>query len=174
MNPRITISSETVKAVSERLTGAYQRGDTRLVRRVSALLEVLVGGQSVVTVSQKWGISPGCVYEWIKELIWKGIAGLTYQRRGGRRPKLTPSQKKQLCTWLDGSPQAQGFTNGCWSSLLVQELIRREFGGMVYNRTYVCELLKQMGYTFQKPSSCRITWMRPRARRGNARNGRVS
>jgi len=32
----------------------------------------------------------------------------------------------------------------------VQELIRREFGGIVYNRMYVCELLKQLGYSYQK------------------------
>ena len=150
MSMRITISHETVKVMSQRLQGAYARGDTRLVRRISALLEVLAAGQSVAGVSAKWAISPACLYEWVHALMLKGVASLTYQRKGGRAPKLSVSQKQQMCEWLDGSPQDVGFVNGCWSSLLVQELIRREFGGVVYNRTYVCALLKQLGYSFQK------------------------
>lgn len=150
MNMRITISRQTVKAMSQQLKGAYDRGDTRLVRRISVLLEVLEAGQSVASVSAKWKIGPACIYDWAHELMLNGTASLTYQRKGGRVPKLSVSQKKQLCEWLDGSPQAVGFVNGCWSSLLVQELIRREFGGVVYNRTYVCALLKQWGYSFQK------------------------
>ena len=150
MSMRITISRQTVKEMMKRLQGAYQRGDTRLVRRISALLEVLDAQHSVSAVSTKWAISAACLYDWINELIWQGVESLRYQRKGGRAPKLSVSQKKQLCEWLDGSPQAVGFVNGCWSSLLVQELIRREFGGIVYNRTYVCALLKQLGYSFQK------------------------
>ena len=150
MNPRITISRETVKTMSERLQVAYQRGDTRLVRRISAVLEVLTAQHRVAAVSAKWGISPACLYAWITALLLTGVESLRYQRKGGRAPKLTPSQKQQLCTWLDAGPQAVGFANGCWSSLLVQELIRREFGGVVYNRMYVCQLLKQLGYSFQK------------------------
>lgn len=150
MNMRITVSRQTVKVMSQRLRCAYERGDTRLVRRISALLEVLAAEPAVRAVSAKWDISPACVYEWITELMVNGVESLTYQRKGGRRPKLTPSQKKHLCAMLDAGPQQAGFENGCWSSLLVQELIRRECGGVVYNRTYVCELLKQLGYSFQK------------------------
>ena len=150
MTMRITISRQTVKAMSQQLKKAYDRGDTRLVRRIRVMLEVLEVGQSVAAVSATWSISPACIYDWIHELIERGIASLTYQRKGGRAPKLTGSQKKQLCAWLDGSPQDVGFVNGCWSSLLVQELIRREFGGIVYNRHYVCALLHQLGYSFQK------------------------
>lgn len=150
MTMRITISHETVKAMSQRLQGAYARGDTRLVRRISALLEVLAGGQSVEAVSAQWAVSAACLYEWVHALLLNGVDSLRYQRKGGRAPKLTPSQKKQLCAWLEAGPQAAGFDNGCWNSLLVQELIRREFGGVVYNRTYVCALLQQLGYSFQK------------------------
>ena len=150
MNTRITISNKTVKAMSQRLKGAYVRGDTRLVRRISALLEVLDAEQDVSAVSAKWAVSAACIYEWIRELVLQGVASLKYQRKGGRQAKLTPSQKQQLCDYLDAGPQAAGFANGCWNSLLVQELIRREFGGVVYNRLYVCELLKNLGYSFQK------------------------
>ncbi|NJM39491.1 MAG: IS630 family transposase [Anaerolineae bacterium] len=101
-------------------------------------------------MSEKWAISGACIYEWIRELVLQGVGRLKYQRKGGRQAKLTPSQKQELCNYLDAGPQAAGFANGCWNSLLVQELIRREFGGVVYNRLYVCELLKNLGYSFQK------------------------
>jgi transposase len=147
---RITISRRTVKLMEQRLKQAYERGDTRLVRRISSLLEVLDGKREVNAVSQKWGMSAACIYEWIDELVITGVASLKYQRKGGRQAKLTPSQKKELCKILDEGTQKAGFQNGCWSSLLVQEVIRREFGGIVYNRMYVCELLKNLGYSFQK------------------------
>jgi transposase len=62
---------------------------------------------------------------------------------------LTPNQKKQLCAWIDAGPQAAGFETACWNTLLIQELIRRKFG-VLYNRFYVCELLRNLGYSFQK------------------------
>jgi len=154
--------------MNDRLKVAYERGDRRLLRRVSTLLEVLASEQCVAAASTKWGISPTCVYEWVEQFMLRGIESLTYQRKGGRPSKLTPSQKKQLCEWLNGSPMAVGFVNGCWSSLLVQELIRREFGGIVYNRMYICQLLKQLGYSYQKAkfvsdhldAAARETWKR--------------
>lgn len=36
---RISLTRSTVKALQERLQGAYARGDIRLVRRISSLLE---------------------------------------------------------------------------------------------------------------------------------------
>jgi hypothetical protein len=47
-----------------------------------------------------------------------------------------------------GSLEA-GYTTGCWTSLLIQQLILREFG-VLYNRPYVCELLHNLGFSFQK------------------------
>ncbi|NJM42703.1 MAG: hypothetical protein HC853_19195, partial [Anaerolineae bacterium] len=88
MNTRITISNKTVKAMSVRLKGAYVRGDTRLVRRISILLEVLDAGQNVNAVSEKWAISGACIYEWIRELVLQGVGRLKYQRKGGRQAKL--------------------------------------------------------------------------------------
>jgi hypothetical protein len=62
---------------------------------------------------------------------------------------LTPTQKKQWCEWLEGGPQAVGLDSACWSTLLIQELIRREFH-VLYHRNYGCELLHHLGYSFQK------------------------
>ena len=42
-----------------------------------------------------------------------------------------------------------GFATACWTSLLVQQWIEREFG-VLYNRHYVCELLHNLNFSYQK------------------------
>ena len=55
MNPRICLTRQTVNAMQERLQGAYDRGDIRLVRRISALLEHFVQHTPVRDLSERWG-----------------------------------------------------------------------------------------------------------------------
>jgi transposase len=62
---------------------------------------------------------------------------------------LTKTQKKQLVELVKAGPLAAGFPTACWTSLLIQQLIQREFG-VLYNRHYVCELLHNLGFSFQK------------------------
>jgi len=148
-----------------RLQQAYARGDVRLVRRISVLLEHLQGRVPVQRLRERWGMSEASVYVWLHALLLRGVASLVYQHGGGRPAKLTPTQKKQLCAWLDAGPQAQGFASACWSTVLIQELIRRECG-VLYNRFYLCELLRNLGYSFQKAQhlsdhldpDCRERW----------------
>ena len=134
MHIRIRLSQPIVKQMEARLRQAYQMGDIRLVRRISVLLGYLEYGIPLAQLIQAWGISQATFYVWIKHLLLKGLDSLVYQHGGGRKPKLTPSQKELLCRWIDAGPQACGFPTGCWSSLLIQELIRREFG-VLYNRS---------------------------------------
>jgi transposase len=74
---------------------------------------------------------------------------LGYEAGGGRKAKLTRTQKKRLSQLIEDGPQAAGFDTACWSSILIRVLIEREFG-VLYNRYYVCELLRNLGFSFQK------------------------
>jgi transposase len=149
VNPRIQLTRPTVKAMQARLHQAYDRGDMRLVRRISVLLEHLLHQVPVITLNECWDVSVPCIYVWLNELLVHGVGSLVYHHGGGRPAKLTPNQKKQLCAWIDAGPQVAGFETACWNTLLIQELIRRKFG-VLYNRFYVCELLRNLGYSFQK------------------------
>lgn len=149
MEIRIQVSRQIVKGMQQRLQAAYRDGDVRLVRRIGALLEHLVHQVPVAVLSERWDFTPACFYQWLNAFILQRLDSLCYQHTGGRKPKLTPTQKKQLCQWLDAGPEAAGFETACWTSLLVQVLIEREFG-VTYDRFYVCELLKNLGYSFQK------------------------
>lgn len=149
MNIRIRLSRQTVKAMQARLHQAYDRGDLRLVRRISVLLEYLTQATPIATLSQKWGIVGSTIYLWLNELVLQGLDSLVYHHAGGRPAKLTKTQKKQLGHWLDQGPQKAGFDTACWNTVLIQELIRREFH-VLYNRYYLCELLRHLGFSYQK------------------------
>lgn len=149
MNIRIQLSRPTVKAMQRRLQQAYQQDDVRLVCRVSALLDHLVNGVPVAVLAERWGFGLSTFYEWLKALLLEGVASLVYRHGGGRKAKLTPTQKKRLCELIDAGPEAAGFDTACWNSILIRVLIEREFGAR-YDRFYVCELLRNLNYSFQK------------------------
>lgn len=149
MNVRIQLSRSTVKALHRRLQEAYQHDDVRLVRRIQALLAHLVNGTPVAGLSEQWGFTPACFYEWLMAFLVNGLESLHYQSRGGRTARLTPTQKKRLGKLIEAGPEAAGFDTACWTSILIRVLIDREFG-VLYNRYYVCELLRTLGYSFQK------------------------
>jgi transposase len=146
---RIQASNATIKALQTRLQDAYRKDDVRLVRRISVLLELLTHQASVPVLCERWGLSPACIYGWQLAFILHGLDSLVYRHGGGRKAKLTPSQKKRLVALIEAGPQVVGFETACWNSVLIRVLIWREFG-VLYNRHYVCTLLHNLGFSFQK------------------------
>ena len=134
MSIRIQLSRSTVKALQRRLQEAYQHDDVRLVRRIQALLAHLVNGTPVAQLSSQWGFTPACFYEWLMAFMLDGLASLRYQSKGGRKARLTPTQKKRLSQLIDAGSEAAGFDPACWTSILIRVLIEREFGGSVDGR----------------------------------------
>lgn len=145
---RISFSKETVKQMKQELDRAYVRGDLRAVRRLSVL--IMIGERiALEVILGVWNVSQQTVYTWMREFVRERWKSLKYGKAPGRPPRLTKSQKKQLSQWIEASPEAQGYATGCWTSLLVQDLIYRRFQ-VLYNRFYVCELLRNLGFSFQK------------------------
>lgn len=145
---RIAVSKATVNELVKALHKAYKSGDARMIQRIAVLLD-FSRGASVESIAAQHGVSASSIYEWIKKLLVEGVAGLKPRWKGGRPPKLTKKQKKALGQMIDAGPEAAGFRSGCWNSAMIQELIRQRFG-QVYNVHYVCELLKNLGFSFQK------------------------
>jgi transposase len=146
---RIQASNATVKALQTRLQDAYRRDDVRLVRRTSVLLDLLTQTATVPVLCERWGLSPACLYAWQKAFLLRGLDSLRYRHSGGRPEKLTPRQKKRLVELIEAGPLVVGLETACWNSVLIRVLIWREFG-VLYNRHYVCTLLSNMGFSFQK------------------------
>jgi len=146
---RIQLSHVTVKALQSRLQHAYQRDDVRVVRRITVLLDLLVHHVPVEVLCAQWGLSPACISGWRQDFLLRGMDSLVYRHSGGRRPKLTAKQKKRLVELIEAGPLVVGCETACWNSVLLRVLIWREFG-VLYNRHYVCTLLHNLGFSFQK------------------------
>ena len=122
---RIQLSRATVKDLHSRLQHAYQRDDVRLVRRTTVLIDLLVHQVPVAVLCERWGLSPACLYNWQKAFLLRGIASLVYGHSGGRRPKLSPRQKKRLVELIEAGPLVVGCETACWTSVLIRVLIWR-------------------------------------------------
>lgn len=146
---RIQLSRATVKDLHSRLQHAYQRNEVRLVRRTTVLIDLLVHHVPVAVLSEHWGLSPACIYGWQQAFLLRGLDSLVYGHGGGRRPKLSPKQKQRLVELIEAGPLVVGCETACWTSVLIRVLIWREFG-VLYNCQYVCTLLHNLGFSFQK------------------------
>jgi len=146
---RIQVSSATVKALHNRLQQAYLKDDVRLVRRTTVLIDLLVHLVPMALLCERWGLSASCLYDWQRAFLLHGLDSLVYRHGGGRRPKLTPKQQKRLVELIEAGPLVVGLETACWTSGLIRVLIWREFG-VLYNRQYVCTLLSNLGFSFQK------------------------
>jgi transposase len=164
---RIQLSRATVKDLHRRLQHAYQRDDARLVRRITVLIDLLVHHVPVAMLCERWGLSPACLYHWQKAFLLRGIDSLASGHSGGRRPKLSPRQKKRLGELSEAGPLVVGCETACWTSMLIRVLIWREFG-VLSNCQYGCTLLHNLGFSFQKArfvsdhldAAKRLAWLR--------------
>src|SRR5215475_6095078 len=149
MRIRIQLSSATVKALHSGPQHAYRKDDVRLVRRTTVLIDLLVHHVPVAVLCERWALSPACIYGWQQAFLLRGLDSLVYSHGGGRRPKLAPKQKRRLVELIDAGPLVVGCETACWTSVLIRVLIWREFG-VLYNCQYVCTLLHNLGFSFQK------------------------
>jgi transposase len=137
------------------------------VRRISVLLDLLTQTAAVPVLCERWGLSPSCLYAWQKAFLLRALDSLIYRHSGGRPEKLTPRQKKRLVELIEAGPLGVGFEPACWNAVLIRVMIWREFG-VLYNRHYVCTLLRNLGFSFQKArfvsdhldAAKRLAWLR--------------
>jgi len=148
MRIRLNLKAEDWGKLVDQLHQAYAKGSLRLVKRIHALLYILEG-KAVDDVAAILGLSESTVYNYVAAFILRRFDSLVYRRPAGRPPKLTKTQRKELATLIDAGPEQAGYDCGCWNAALIQDLILTRYG-VEYNPLYVAELLKNMGYSYQK------------------------
>jgi transposase len=145
---RFTMSPSHRKEVERQLKTAPQLGSLRQVKYLLAILAV-IDGQSVAQIALILRVHEKTVATWIRVFCCYGITGAPRKKPTGRPPKLTPTQKATLATLLDEGPVKAGFSGACWRSPMIQQLIYDRFG-VFYNVFYIAQLLKQLGFSYQK------------------------
>lgn len=101
-------------------------------------------------IAQALGVTEGAVSQWLKRAREQGAAALHHRMPPGPTPKLTAEQRAQLPALLAHGAEAYGFLGDVWTTKRVATVIEREFG-VRYHPAHVSRLLRQIGWSVQKP-----------------------
>ena len=119
-------------------------------RRMEAA-RLLRTGLSEAEVARQVGVHRQSVNRWAQQLVVAGRAGLKQAGRAGRKPKLTPGQLRRLQRGLQRGPEALGFDTSLWTAWRVAALIE-ETCGVTYHPGHVWRILRQLGWSCQRPT----------------------
>ena len=145
---RFTISASYRKVMESHLKTAQHLGRLRQVKHLLAILAVL-DGQSCAQVALVLRVHEKTVATWFSTFCCYGLQDTPRTKPTGRPPKLTPTHQAALTTLIEEGPGKAGFSGACWRSPLIQQLIFERFG-VYYNVFYIAQLLKNLGFSYQK------------------------
>jgi len=134
--------------MARQLKTAQRLGHLRQVKYLLAILAV-GDGQSFAEVALVLRVHEKTVLTWVRGFCGYGLQGAPRHKPTGRPPKLTPTQQALLATLLDAGPSQAGFSGACWRSPMIQQLMYERFG-VFYNVFYIAQLLKNLGFSYQK------------------------
>ena len=108
-------------------------------------------GAGPAEVAAQLEVSIQAASVWRRRWQQEGEDGLAGAGRAGRRPRLNAEQIRAVEAALLEGPPAHGFRNELWTLDRVAEVIRR-VTGVTYHPGHVWRLLRQLGWSRQKPS----------------------
>jgi transposase len=110
----------------------------RLFERGASLTKVAAIVDSSVSSAHRW------------KLAWRHGSKLRPKPHPGRMPKLSAPQRTELVAALSQGTRPWGYAPDGWTGPLVRDMIQRLFG-VDYHPDYVPRLLRQLGWSPQKP-----------------------
>jgi transposase len=149
MNIRINFSNATIADLEAERKKADQTNNAKLFKRVSVLL-CYAKGMALDEIIEIFRISRRTIYQWLCEFILRRWAWLRSFGKGrGRKPKINKEQRRRLAAIIDAGPEAYGLDEGIWKASSIQWVIQEEFN-VYYASLYIPELLKKMGFSYQR------------------------
>lgn len=145
---KIEFSKSTIKKLEKKLKVALKIGNSGLIQKVCAIL-MLAKGQDFEWIAALWCKSERTLYNWVNEFLCKNMDCFHVVKKAGRKACLSKEQKELLARIIDEGPQKYGFPTACWNSVMIKEVIEKEFK-VFYTRQHVCALLKKLGFSWQK------------------------
>ncbi len=145
---RLTITASQRQALDRKLAAAQRLGDLRLAKFILTICAV-AHYQETAQAALVLQLSVAQVEAYVHKFLCYGVRGVAFKKPAGRRPKLTTEQQRELCRLIEAGPPACGFSGACWRSPMIQQLIKERFA-VQYSVFYIAELLKHLGFTYQK------------------------
>jgi transposase len=134
------------------MTGLHpsQAREWREGRRLRAW-ELYEKGWTQAHIAEALGATQGAVSQWIARAKADGVEALAARKRPGAVPKLTAEQKAAIPALLLKGAEVFGYRGDLWTRMRIAEVIEREYGHR-YSDSQVGRLLKDWGWTLQKPA----------------------
>lgn len=130
-------------------TKRYKRDFKELETRRRKGMRLLARGVSQAEVARRLEVSRQTASSWEAKRTENGQA---WRRKTLGRPSgLDATQRSKLAKRLVAGAMANGFPTELWTLARVALLVKREFG-MAYSTVHVWRLLKQLGFSSQRPT----------------------
>ena len=121
-----------------------------LQRRRQRAIALLKDGYGIREVARMVGSSGSSVVRWRDAYEKGGAKALEPKPTPGRPRKLSDKQRQKLSRLLDKGPTAFGYKTNLWTLERIAAVIRKKFR-VCYHPSGVWRILRQMGYSCQKP-----------------------
>lgn len=146
---------------------AKAAGDMRLFFRCRALLIHGIKHWAKPLIAEVLGVTVQSINLWIRNYTKFGLEGLCDKPIPGPSPRLSINQKARLEEIIDAGPEKYGLDTGVWTSTIVREVVRKEFG-VTYDSSHIRRLLNQLGFSIQYPrvhiskadKKCQKAWLK--------------
>lgn len=119
-------------------------------RRLQAA-DLMKRGMSEAEVARQVGVHRQSVNRWAQQLATGGRASLRHAGLVGRPPRLSVADRRRVERALKRGPESLGYSTGLWTAGRVADLIERQCG-VQYHAGHVWRLLKQLGWSCQRPT----------------------
>ena len=150
MQPRfIQLHNKTTGKLLRLRKEAEIEGAYRVAKRIHAVL-LNSDGETSGDIARILKAPRSRIWEWLKDFGDCGYEGLLEGYRPGRPRNLSEKDRQQLCDIIDSGPVAYGFPGGVWTSPMITRVIEEEFS-IGYHPGHVRKLLKQLGFSVQRP-----------------------
>lgn len=107
-------------------------------------------GKTLVEIADVVGRPFNTVSDWLRRFEKKGLKCAKDKPRSGRPRRLSSKQLLALKKELVRAPTGLGYSEGFWSTRLVQEHVKKRFRKRFVAR-HMRRLLQKMGFSLKKP-----------------------
>jgi transposase len=123
--------------------------------------DYIVGSRLMALIQIKKGLSSRKLEElyfkshsrfcvWVNNFNMQGVEGLKNKPKSGRKPKLDLAQMDELKNvLLHNRPSDFDYNTALWNGPILISFLKKKFG-VDYKKAQIYNLLKQLGFTFQK------------------------
>jgi len=135
---------------SEQIRALFSKDERYTIGiRLYAVYQVSVG-QSTRKLESLYNTSFKQICNWVHRFEESGIEGLKDKPKSGRKPRLSEENLNELSNVLQNNrPDEFGYNTATWNGPIIKEYIEKHYQ-VTYKKAQVYNLLKQLGFTYQK------------------------